>query len=201
MKILIATANAHKVGEIREILAGFPIELCDLRDFPPVAAPDETGLTYAENALLKAKFYAAHTGLPALSDDSGLEVDALDGAPGLYSARFGGEDMPHSQKILRVLELLQEQPERPRSARFRCCCILFDPTTGQTWTEEATCEGTIAPDPSGEQGFGYDPIFLVDSVRSMADLSSDEKHAISHRGQALRGLLGQLYPQLSTARG
>ncbi|MBN9418919.1 MAG: RdgB/HAM1 family non-canonical purine NTP pyrophosphatase [Candidatus Eremiobacteraeota bacterium] len=200
MKILIATANAHKVGEIREILADFPIELCDLRDFPPVAAPDETGLTYAENALLKARFYAAHTGLPALSDDSGLEVDALDGAPGLYSARFGGEDMPHSQKILRVLDLLQQQPERPRSARFRCCCVLLDPNTGQVWTEEATCEGTIASAPSGEQGFGYDPIFLVDPVRSMADLSASEKHAISHRGQALRGLLGQLYPHLSTAR-
>lgn len=200
MKILIATANAHKVGEIREILAGFPIELCDLRDFPPVPAPDETGSTYAENALLKARFYAQHTGLPALSDDSGLEVDALDGAPGLYSARFGGETMPHSQKILRVLQLLDEQPDRPRTARFRCCCTLLDPATGKVWNEEATCEGSIAAQPGGNQGFGYDPIFQVDQRRTMAELSAEEKHAISHRGKALRGLLSQLYPQLSTGR-
>lgn len=200
MKVLIATANPHKVEEIREILASFPLELCDLRDFPAVEPPDETGATYAENALLKALFYSKHTGLPALSDDSGLEVDALDGAPGLYSARFGGHDMPHSQKILRVLELLDEQPERPRSARFRCCSTLVNPQTDQTWSEEAICEGTIARNPSGEQGFGYDPIFLVDSCRTMAELSPQEKHSISHRGKSLRGLLGQIYPQLSTTR-
>ncbi|MBS2039535.1 RdgB/HAM1 family non-canonical purine NTP pyrophosphatase [bacterium] len=198
MRLLIATANAHKVGEIREILAGFPVELCDLRDFPAVDAPDETGLTYAENALLKARFYSQHTGLAALSDDSGLEVDALDGAPGLYSARFGGHDMPHSQKILRVLELLDQQPDRPRTARFRCCCALVDPASGQVLTEEAVCEGSIARNPDGDGGFGYDPIFLVDGHRTMAELSSAEKHAISHRGKALRGLLGQIYPHLST---
>ncbi|MFN8613854.1 MAG: RdgB/HAM1 family non-canonical purine NTP pyrophosphatase [Vulcanimicrobiota bacterium] len=198
MKLLIATANAHKVDEIRQILKDFPVELCDLRDFPAVDAPDETGLTYAENALLKARFYSQHSGLPSLSDDSGLEVDALDGAPGLYSARFGGHDMPHSQKILRVLELLDEQPERPRTARFRCCCALVDPSSGRVLTEEATCEGSIAQRPSGDGGFGYDPIFLVDGRRSMAELTSEEKHAISHRGKSLRGLLGQIYPQLST---
>lgn len=195
MKLLIATANAHKVGEIREILADFPVELCDLRDFPAVDPPDETGLTYAENALLKARFYALHTGLRALADDSGLEVDGLDGAPGLYSARFGGHEMPHSQKILRVLELLAGQP---RSARFRCCSTIFDPETEQIWSQEATCEGNIANQPQGEHGFGYDPIFLVDKNRTMAELSAGEKHAISHRGKSLRGLLGQLYPQLST---
>ena len=200
MKLLIATANDHKVEEIRQILAGFPVELCDLRDFPHVEAPDETGLTYGENALLKARFYSKHTGLAALSDDSGLEVDALDGAPGLYSARFGGHDMPHSQKILRVLELLAEQPDRPRTARFRCCCALVNPANGQTLAEEATCEGTIAKSPSGNQGFGYDPIFLVDGKRSMAELSAQEKHAISHRGKSLRGLLGQIYPHLSTSK-
>lgn len=200
MKVLIATANAHKVEEIREILADYPLELCDLRDFPAVDPPDETGLTYAENALLKAVFYSKHTGLPALSDDSGLEVDALDGAPGLYSARFGGHDMPHTQKVLRVLELLDQQPDKPRTARFRCCSTLVNPDTDQTFTEEATCEGSIASRPSGEQGFGYDPIFLVDSERTMAELSAREKHALSHRGKSLRGLLGQLYPHLSTTR-
>jgi len=198
MKLLIATANAHKVDEIRQILTDFPVELCDLRDFPAVDPPEETGLTYAENALLKARFYAQHTGVRALSDDSGLEVDGLDGAPGLYSARFGGHDMPHSQKILRVLELLAEQPDQPRTARFRCCSTIVDPQSEQIWSQEATCEGAIASQPHGEHGFGYDPIFLVDEKRTMAELSADEKHAISHRGKSLRGLLGQFYPQLST---
>ncbi len=201
MKVLIATANAHKVEEIREILAGFPLELCDLRDFPSIEAPDETGLDYAENALLKAVFYSKHTGLPALSDDSGLEVDALDGAPGLYSARFGGHDMPHSQKILRVLELLDEQPDKPRTARFRCCSTLVDPHTGQTVSQEETCEGSIARQPGGDQGFGYDPIFLVDDRRTMAELSAQEKHAISHRGKSLRGLLAQIYPHFRSKGG
>lgn len=193
MRLLIATANAHKVEEIRQILAGYPVELCDLRDFPPIEVPAETGATYAENAQLKARYYAKKTGLPALSDDSGLEVDALGGAPGLYSARFGGEDLPHSQKILRVLELLEEQPERPRTARFCCCSTLFNPSTGQEWNQFATCEGTIAECPRGEQGFGYDPIFLVDEQRTMAELSAEEKHRISHRGQSLRGLLDQVF--------
>lgn len=198
MKLLIATANAHKVEEIRQILADFPVQLCDLRDFPPVEPPDETGLTYAENAELKARFYAQHTGLPALSDDSGLEVDALDGAPGVYSARFGGHDMPHSQKILRILQLLEQEPEKPRTARFRCCCTLAQPGSERILHYEATCEGSIASQPGGQGGFGYDPIFLVDGHRTMAELSAREKHAISHRGQALRGLLGQIYPHLST---
>ena len=189
--LLIATANAHKIEEIRQILSEFPVRLCDLRDFPPVEAPAETGATYAENALLKARFYSSHTGLAALSDDSGLEVDALDGAPGLYSARFGGDDMPHSQKILKVLQLLQEQPDRPRTARFRCCSTIVDPSTRQTWSHEATCEGHVAPSPRGSEGFGYDPIFQVDEKRTMAELNADEKHQISHRGKSLRGLLAQ----------
>lgn len=197
MLLLIATANAHKVEEIRQILSGYPLQLKDLRDFPAVEPPPETGSTYAENALLKARFYASHTGLPALADDSGLEVDALDGAPGLYSARFGGEDMPHSQKILKVLSMLKDLPQPSRSARFRCCCAVYDPKTNTTWSHEATCEGLIAPQPRGEQGFGYDPIFLVDDSRTMAELSPQEKHQISHRGKSLRGLLEKVLSQTS----
>lgn len=197
MLLVIATANAHKVEEIRQILSDFPLQLKDLRDFPAVEPPPETGSTYAENALLKAKFYASHTGLPALADDSGLEVDALDGAPGLYSARFGGEDMPHSQKILKVLSLLEELSQHPRTARFRCCSTLYDPESGTIWTQEATCEGLIAPEARGEKGFGYDPIFQVDDSRTMAELSTQEKHQISHRGKSLRGLLQQVLSQTS----
>ena len=193
MKILVATANRHKVEEIGEILRDYAVELVDLRAFPAVAPPAETGSTYYENALLKARFYSAHTGLPALADDSGLEVDALDGAPGLYSARFGSETMPHSEKIQLVLRLLGERPERERSARFRCCCVLVFPDRDTVLSCEETCEGTIAFEPAGGGGFGYDPIFLVaGGPRTMAELSSEEKHAVSHRGRSLRGLFQQL---------
>lgn len=194
MKVLVATANRHKVEEIGEILRGFPVELVDLRDFPPVDPPAETGSNYYENALLKARFYSAHTGLPALADDSGLEVDALDGAPGLYSARFGSESMPHSEKIQLVLKLLGERTDAERSARFRCCCVLAYPDRPEHIVQcEETCEGTIANAPRGEAGFGYDPIFLVGGgPRTMAELSAEEKHAVSHRGKSLRGLFQQV---------
>ena len=192
MKLLVATANAHKVEEIRQILCDYPVELTDLRDFPALDIPEETGHDYLANARLKAHYYGKQLGLIALSDDSGLEVDALDGAPGLYSARFGGEDLPHSQKILLVLERLKGLPEPQRSARFRCCSLIFDPGTSQEWYCEESCEGRIAESPRGQQGFGYDPIFLVGSGnRTMAELSASEKHAVSHRGKSLRGLLDQ----------
>jgi XTP/dITP diphosphohydrolase len=190
MKVLLATANAHKIKEIREILAAYPLELHDLTHFPPITDPEETGQTYLENALLKARYYAKHTGLPAISDDSGLEVDALDGAPGLYSARFGGKELSHAGKISR---LLQEIPHQAvRSARFRCCCAFFEPRSEQTLSCEETCEGSIASEPRGLDGFGYDPIFLVDGQRTMAELSAQDKHLISHRGKALRGLVERL---------
>lgn len=192
MKLLVATANAHKVEEIRQILADYPLQLSDLRDFPALPVPEETGSDYLANARLKAHYYAEKLGMVALSDDSGLEVDALDGAPGLYSARFGGEHLPHSQKILLVLERLQGLPEAQRTARFRCCSVIFDPSTRQEWACEETCEGRIAPSPRGQHGFGYDPIFLVGTgPLSMAELSSTEKHRISHRGKSLRTLLEQ----------
>lgn len=190
MKLLVATANLHKVGEIQQILQGYSIELLDLRSFDDVPVPEETGITYLENALLKARYYGRKTGLPSLSDDSGLEVDALDGAPGLHSARFGGSQLPHAQKIQLLLEHLAKIEGAPRTARFRCCSAIFDPQSGKTWSFEATCEGTIAPQPRGEQGFGYDPIFLVHGGdRTMAEFSAEEKHAVSHRGKSLRGLL------------
>lgn len=193
MKILIATANRHKVEEIGEILQGVPVQLVDLRSFPPVEAPAETGRDYYENALLKARFYSQHTGLPALADDSGLEVDALDGAPGLFSARFGGDDMPHSQKVLRILELLGDLPAPQRTARYRACSVLVQPGSDEVLSCEETCEGTIGYSPQGAGGFGYDPIFVVaGDTRSMAELSSAEKHAVSHRGKSLRGLFHQV---------
>lgn len=192
-KILIATGNSHKIGEISEILRGYPVQLVSLRDFPSIESPDETGLTYAENAVLKARFYAEHTGLPALADDSGLEVDGLDGAPGLYSARFGGHDLPHSEKIQLVLRTLAETPDLPRSARFRCCCAYVESPAAEPVTAEASCEGQIVVAPKGLQGFGYDPIFQPEGCPdTMAELPAEAKHRISHRGKSLRQLMLQL---------
>lgn len=190
--ILLATGNFHKVEEIRQILRHYPVELTDLRAFPPFASPEESGANYFENALLKARYFGQQTGLLALADDSGLEVEALDGAPGLHSARFGGASLPHSEKIQLLLEKLQSTPQQERRAQFRCCSVLYDPKSGQYWSSESTCPGSIAWEPHGEQGFGYDPIFLIEEGgRTMAQLQAEEKHRISHRGKSLRNLFDQ----------
>lgn len=156
--------------------------------------PEETGASYLENAVLKARFYSQVTGLPALADDSGLEVDALDGQPGLYSARFAGHDTPHSYKIQKVLELLTEVPEPERTARFRCVAALVWPgNEGQPVVSEGVVEGTIARVPAGEGGFGYDPIFwMQDHGKTMAELPETTKNRLSHRAKALLGLMQEL---------
>lgn len=152
----------------------------------------ESGSTYRQNALLKALHYHNLTGDPCLADDSGLEVDALDGAPGLHSARFGGADLPHSEKIRLVLERLDGLPPEKRTARFRCVAVLVG-LTETPLVSEGVCEGRIAEQPSGEQGFGYDPIFWLPEHRcTMADLDEDAKNALSHRGQAMRDLASRI---------
>jgi XTP/dITP diphosphohydrolase len=154
--------------------------------------PEETGASYLENAVLKARYYSQATGLPALADDSGLEVDALDGQPGLYSARFAGHDTPHSFKIQKVLELLGDRPDAERTARFRCVAALVEPG-GQPLAAEGVVEGTIARAPAGEGGFGYDPIFwMADHGKTMAELPETTKNRLSHRAKALLGLMQEL---------
>ena len=191
MKLLLATANRHKIEEISEILAAYPVQLVDLRDFPPVDSPEENGDSYYANALIKARFYGAHTGLPALADDSGLEVDALGGAPGLISARWE-PGLSQAQKNLQVLERARGKPQ---GARFRCCSLLAYPDRPEVVFCDESCEGTLAAEPRGVGGFGYDPIFMPDgSAVSMAELSPAEKHRLSHRGRSLRGLFAQLFP-------
>jgi XTP/dITP diphosphohydrolase len=184
--LIVATHNRKKAGEMIQILSSrFPdLELKTLADFEGAPEPDETGVTYAENAAIKAESAAAFTGEWSLADDAGLEIDALDGAPGLYSKRFGGEDLPFPEKMARILSMMQG--DRSRRARFRCCVALTRPAGG-TKVFEATCEGRIAEAPSGGGGFGYDPIFLPDDApgRTMADLTAEEKHRISHRGKVL----------------
>lgn len=193
-RLVIATHNAKKAGEMLTILhARFPtLELRTLVDYPGAPEPEETGTTYAENAAIKADSAAAFTGEWCLADDAGLEVDALGGAPGLYSKRFGGEALPFPEKIALILSGMSDGA---RGARFRCCVALAHPGE-ETRVLEATCEGRIAESPSGNGGFGYDPIFFLPELgRTMADLTAAEKHAVSHRGKVLRAF-GDLWASL-----
>ena len=186
-QLVIATHNLKKAGEMLTILsARFPsLKLKTLVDFPPAPEPEETATNYAGNAAIKAESAAAHTGNWCLADDAGLEIDALDGAPGIFSKRFAGADTPFPEKIRRILGLMDGITAAKRTARFRCSIALAK--TGEaTRILEATCEGMIAPTPSGRGGFGYDPIFYLPQMEcTMADLTASEKHAVSHRGQVL----------------
>ncbi len=176
---VIATHNAHKLEEMRRILEpfGMTVITADLTDVP------ETGKTFAENAYLKAKAACEQTGKPAIADDSGLAVDALSGAPGIYSARYAGEHASDQDRIQKLLSELQPYPEPERTARFVCavCCVF---PNGDVLRCEGVCEGRIGFAPCGENGFGYDPVFFLDT-RSFAELSKEEKDAVSHRGKAL----------------
>lgn len=186
--IVIATHNRKKAGEMLHILSRrLPwLTFKTLADFPGAPEPDESGATYGENASIKAESACRFTGLASLADDAGLEVDALDGAPGLHSRRFEGIDTPFDQKMQRILHLIEGLPDDRRSARFRCCVALARPGA-ETEIFEATCEGRIAYAPSGSGGFGYDPIFYLPQLEcTMADLTADQKHAISHRGKVLK---------------
>lgn len=167
----------------------FPnLELLTLADFEGAPEPEETGTTYEENASIKSESAFQFTNEWCLADDAGLEVDALDGAPGVYSKRFGGEDLPFPEKIAKMLGLLKDVPEEKRTARFRCYVALTGPASA-TKVFSATCEGRISKDPSGGGGFGYDPVFFLPELGcTMADLTPEQKHAISHRGKVLKAL-------------
>lgn len=185
-KLLFATRNRGKLVELRALVADLPVEVLSLDDLPPLAEIDEDRDTFEGNARKKADETLAATGLTTLADDSGLEVDALDGAPGVWSARWGGEprsDARNNEKLLAALANV----DPPRTARFRCVLALARPGH-DTVTTEGACEGEIASSPRGEHGFGYDPIFLVRELpgRTMAELSLDEKNRLSHRARAMR---------------
>jgi XTP/dITP diphosphohydrolase len=184
--LLIATTNKGKIAEIAELLDDLNIRVIGLSDLPQQPpSVDETGETFAENALIKAEHYHAQTGLVTLADDSGLEVDALGGRPGVYSARYGGEGLSSSEQVALLLDELKAAPAGQRSARFVCCMAIVGPAVRQTF--EGRCEGLIAFEPRGDGGFGYDPIFIdAELGRTFAELSRSEKAARSHRGKALR---------------
>lgn len=198
MPLLVATHNAGKLREFQALLA--PLELVSAVTIAPDFKVEETGHTFAENAALKARAFAQTCGLIALADDSGLEVDALGGEPGVLSARYGGPDLDDQGRCRLLLEALWPFPEpAQRTARFRCCLMAWAPD-GRHCQADGTCEGIIAQHPAGEQGFGYDPLFLVpEHQQTMAQLPPQLKNQLSHRGRALRALhplLLQTFPEL-----
>jgi XTP/dITP diphosphohydrolase len=186
-RLLVATTNPGKIKEIGLLLAGAPVEIVTLAEWPGVAAPDETGATFEENARAKALYYAAATGELTVAEDSGLSIDALDGAPGVESARWGGVDLSYPGKFALIDAALRAKGARESPARFVCAlalvradCVLFE-TRG-------TVEGRISPEPKGDGGFGYDPIFFYPPYgRTLAE-AGDAKAAVSHRGEAFRAL-------------
>ncbi len=188
--LVVASQNRAKAAEIAAILQseGLDLEVVSLADFPDVVLPEETGLTFSENAIAKAKHAAAATGVAAVADDSGLEVDALGGEPGVMSARYGGPGASDEDRYRKALRLLEGVPDAGRTARFRCAAAYASPA-GEILLAEGTIEGNIAREPAGSGGFGYDPVFMaLGETRTMAQLTPEEKHAISHRGRAFRAL-------------
>ena len=192
MELLIATGNKNKVRELQEMLGSEKWQVKSLKDFPQVIMPPEDKPDFLGNALVKAQAAAEQTGLLTLADDSGLVVDALDGAPGVHSARYAGEghdDEANNQKLLRELA---DCPAEKRAARFVSCIALVTPD-GKVESAMGTCEGRIAFEKSGTEGFGYDPLFIVDGLgKTMAELTLEEKNSVSHRGKALKEILAKL---------
>ena len=190
--ILLATNNKSKVKEISEMMSGSDITFESLADAGINVEVEETGTTFEENALLKAREICKLSGKPTISDDSGLEIDALDGAPGIYSSRFMGEDTSYDIKNNALIEKLENVADPDRTARFRCCMALVLPD-GREFVTEGAMEGIIAREPKGINGFGYDPIFYVPDLDcSTAELSPEDKNARSHRGNALRAMREEL---------
>jgi XTP/dITP diphosphohydrolase len=189
MKLCIATENPGKVKEMTALLAGLPLELVTAGQLGFDIHAQEDGLSFTENAHIKAELYSQKTGLLALADDSGLEVAALRGAPGLYSARFHpAPDATDADRRTYLLSLLQGYPQ-PWKARFNCSVCLYDPS-GQFWHTTGVCKGSILPEERGEHGFGYDRVFLVEGTNlSMAELSDEVKNTISHRAKAVRAII------------
>jgi XTP/dITP diphosphohydrolase len=181
--LVIATLNKGKTLEIKELLKDFPIEIKNLDDFGPIPHLEEDGDTFDENAYKKASFAARILGIPALADDSGLIVEALDGAPGIHSARYAGENATDEQRYLKLLDDMEGKSNR--EAAFECVISIAVPT-GPALTYEARCEGLIATEPAGSNGFGYDPVFFYTPLnKTFAQITREEKNRISHRGKAL----------------
>ena len=184
MTFVLASNNRKKLVEMREILSELGVEVISLAEAGVHASPEETGATFAENALIKADAACSATGMPSVADDSGLVVDALGGAPGVYSARYGGEGLSDTDRYLLLLKNMEDKEQRGAAFVSSIACRFPD---GTLITSEGTCPGEILRAPAGDRGFGYDPVFFLPELgRSMAQLTAEEKNAVSHRGQALR---------------
>lgn len=196
-RLLVATSNQGKLREVRAMLADLGIEVFSLRDFSQVPEAVEYGATFEENARIKALYYHQSCGVTTLADDSGLEVDALSGAPGVHSARFAGRQGDDHANNVKLIRLLQHVPTQPRTARF--CCVMALAHEGRiVATASGAVEGLIVDEPRGEMGFGYDPHFFVPSLgRTKAELPLETKNRISHRGQALRAIVPAIQQTLS----
>jgi len=188
MRLLVASTNPGKIREIREILGSLPLELMTLDDLPPIEAPDETGATFAENAALKVRAYAAASGMATVAEDSGLVIDALDGRPGVESARYPGDT--YADKFAYLYRELAGKPQ-PWTGRFVCALAFVETPGGErpplAFETQATVEGEIASRPQGTNGFGYDPIFFYPPYGcTLGEVSGDRKLAVAHRGKAFR---------------
>ena len=198
-ELLIATRNRGKVLEVESLLGEFPLRLRSLADFPVTGDVEETGSTFEENSALKAQAYAAQTGCSTLADDSGLEVEALGGAPGVFSARYGGPDATDAERIDLLLAALKRSGDANRRARFVCVIAIADSQAKLLELFTGTCEGRIAHEPRGSGGFGYDPVFVPDGYQqTFGELPSELKQRISHRARALQAALPFLLRHFGT---
>lgn len=191
MTLLLATTNPNKIREIRHLLGPTGVTLQDLSLFDPIAEPEETGTTFEENARLKARYYAAHTGMLTTAEDSGLEIDALGGEPGVRSARFLGPDATYPERFVEIERRLAGVPVERRTARFVCAVAVVE-DGAVVFETRGTVEGLIAASPAGTGGFGYDPIFYHPPLGMTLAQAGNEKAAVSHRGEAFRRLAGWL---------
>lgn len=190
MHVLLATKNVGKIKEMKEFLADLPVRLHGLNEFESIVEPEETGATFAENAILKAEYYAEKTEMWALADDSGLEIDALGGAPGVLSARYAGQNATYAEKMGKLLQELNETNAANRRARFFCSMAIADKTGDVKYLSEGVCNGEIAAAPSGANGFGYDPIFIPDGFsETFGELPNEIKQKISHRTRAIEKII------------
>ncbi len=187
--LVIATKNKGKTAEIRNLLKDFPVNIMNIADFGPIPPVEENGTTFDENAYKKASFTSRVLGFPALADDSGLIVDALGGAPGVYSARYAGEKASDDERCAKLLQEMEGKTDR--KAAFECVISIAVPT-GPALTYEARCEGLIVEKPAGSNGFGYDPIFYYPPLnKTFAELTIEEKSKVSHRGKALGEIISE----------